>query len=172
MTARASARTARSTAIVHRSIGILMGEQKTIPESLLTPDQVRKISADTEAKELQAGLALARKVEEEHKKLREAFMSREVHPEAVARVMAVVRRAAEQGKSEVQLFQFPSEYCSDRGRAINNAEPDWPKSLEGFAKRAYEAYDQFLRPHGYKLQARVLDYPKGMPGNVGFFLTW
>lgn len=149
-----------------------MAEQETVSAGLLTPDQVRRISAEVEAKEIQAGLALARKAEEEHKKLHEAFMSRDVHPEALARVMAVVRRAAEQGRSEVLLFQFPSEYCSDRGRAINNAEPDWPRSLEGFAKRAYQAYEQLLKPHGYRLQARVLDYPKGMPGSVGFFLLW
>lgn len=149
-----------------------MAEQRTVPAGLLTPDQVRKISADSEAKEIQAALALARKGEEEQKKLHEAFMSRDVHPEAIARVMAVVRHAAQQGKSEVLLFQFSSDYCLDRGRAINNSEPDWPKSLDGFAKRAYEAFEQFLKPHGYRLQARVLDYPKGMPGDVGFFLLW
>lgn len=149
-----------------------MIEQKTMSEGLLTPEQIRKISADVEAKEVQAGLALARKAEEEQKKLHEAFMSREIHPEMMGRVMAVVRRAAEQGRSEVLLFQFPSEYCTDRGRAINNAEPDWPKSLDGFAKRAYDAYDRQFRPHGYRLQARILDYPKGMPGSVGLFLSW
>jgi len=149
-----------------------MIEQKAMPAGLLTPEQIRKISADAEAKELREGLALARKAEDEQKKLHEAFMAREIHPDAVARVMAVIRRAAEQGKSEVLLFQFPSEYCSDRGRAINNAEPDWPKSLEGFARRAYQAYEENLRPHGYRLQARILDFPKGMPGSVGFFLSW
>jgi hypothetical protein len=149
-----------------------MSNQKTLQPGLLTPEQIRKISADVESKELQAGLALARKVEEEQKKLHDAFMGREVHAEAVARVMAVVRRAAEQGKSEVELIQFPSEYCADRGRAINNAEPDWPDSLEGFARRAYEAYETTLKPHGYKLQARILDYPKGKPGTVALFLMW
>ena len=149
-----------------------MSDQKTLQPDLLTPEQVRRIAADIETKELQAGLAQARKAEEEQKKLHEAFMAREVHPEAIARVMAVVRRAAEQGKSEAQLVQFPSEYCSDRGRAINNAEPDWPKSLEGFARRAYDAYEKMLKPHGYKLQARILDYPKGKPGTVALFLMW
>jgi hypothetical protein len=149
-----------------------MADQNTLTESVLTPQQIRKIAADAEAKSLREGLALARKAEEEQKKLHDAFMSREIHPEVMARVNTVVRRAAEQGKTEVLLFQFPSEYCSDRGRAINNAEPDWPKSLDGFAKRAYEAYEEKLRPHGYRLQARILDYPKGMPGDVGFFLAW
>jgi hypothetical protein len=149
-----------------------MADQKTMPAGLLTPEDIRKIATDAESKELQAGLAAARKAEDEHKKLHEAFMSREIHPEMLPRVMAVVRRAAEQGKTEVLLFQFPAEYCADRGRAINNGETDWPTSLDGFAKRAYQAYEQTFRPHGYRLQARVLDYPKGMPGNIGFFLSW
>ena len=149
-----------------------MIETKSAPAGLLTPEDIRKISADAETKELQAALSAARKAEDEQKKLHEAFMSREIHPDMLPRVMAVIRRAAEQGKSEVLLFQFPSEFCSDRGRAINNGEKDWPKSLDGFAKRAYEAYEQTFRPAGYRLQARVLDYPKGMPGNVGFFLAW
>lgn len=149
-----------------------MTEQTHTSDVVLTPEQVRKISADAETKELHAGLALARKAEEDQKKMHDAFMSREVHPEALARVMAVVRRAAEQGKSEIMLIQFPSQYCSDRGRAINNAEPDWPKSLDGFARRAYEAYERSLKPHGYKLRARILDYPGGKPGDVGLFLGW
>jgi hypothetical protein len=123
-------------------------------------------------KQVHEALAIAHKAEDEEKQLRNAFMSREVRPDALDRVMAVVRRAAEQGKREILLFQFSSDYCSDRGRAINNAEPDWPSTLEGFAKRAYDAYEQMLRPHGYKLRAEIVDYPKGVPGDVGLFLSW
>ena len=50
--------------------------------------------------------------------------------------------------------------------------PDWPNSLEGFAKKAYEFYVAELKPLGFKLTAQVLDYPEGMPGNIGLFLSW
>ncbi|KAA1057640.1 hypothetical protein [Azospirillum argentinense] len=69
-------------------------------------------------------------------------------------------------------MRFPSSYCSDGGRAINNFEPDWPDSLTGFAREVYDNYDRYLRPAGYKLRAQILSYPGGMPGDVGVFLHW
>jgi len=58
-------------------------------------------------------------------------------------VMGLVSHAAERGQSEVQVYRFPSALCSDGGRRINNAEPDWPGSLEGRSKLGYE----FWRDH-------------------------
>jgi len=149
-----------------------MSTSHTIPPGLLTPDKLREMAAEVEMKQVKEALAIAQKAEDEQKQLHDAFMSREVRPDALERVMAVVKRAAEQGKSQILLFQFPSDYCLDRGRAISNAEPDWPQSLDGFAKRAYDAYEQLLKPHGYKLRAEIVDYPKGIPGDVGLFLSW
>jgi len=40
-------------------------------------------------------------------------------------VMPLVSHAAERGQSEVQVYRFPNAMCSDRGRRINNSEPDW-----------------------------------------------
>ncbi len=87
-------------------------------------------------------------------------------------VMGLVNRAAERGESEVQVYRFPNAVCSDGGRRINNAEPDWPDSLEGRPKLAYEFWHDHLRPLGFGLKAEVLEYPGGMPGDIGFFLTW
>jgi hypothetical protein len=44
--------------------------------------------------------------------------------------------------------------------------------LTGFAQRAYEFWQKELEPKGYKLHAQVLDFPGGMPGDVGMFLRW
>jgi hypothetical protein len=68
--------------------------------------------------------------------------------------------------------RFPSTYCTDGGRAINNYEADWPNTLTGFAKRAFEFWQKELEPKGYKLRAQILDFPGGMPGDVGMFLRW
>ena len=87
-------------------------------------------------------------------------------------VMQLVNRAAERGQSEVQVYRFPNNLCSDRGRRINNAEPEWDKTLEGRPKLAYEFWQDNLKSLGFGLKAEVLDYPRGMPGDVGFFLTW
>jgi DNA-binding TFAR19-related protein (PDSD5 family) len=116
-------------------------------------------------------LAKKRK-EEQQAELREAFMSRELHPEAIDRINNVVRIAAERGQHQVEVITFPCTFCSDGGRRINIADPEWPSTLSGFAKRAYEFYVEELRPHGYKLHAEIISFPGGMPGEVGLYLKW
>jgi|SRR5215469_40695 len=87
-------------------------------------------------------------------------------------VMQLVNRAAERGLREVQVYRFPNTLCSDRGRRINNSEPEWETTLEGRPKAAYEFWRDQLRPLGFGLKAEIVEYPSGMPGDVGFFLTW
>jgi hypothetical protein len=70
------------------------------------------------------------------------------------------------------VVTFPATYCNDHGRRINNLEPDWPDSLEGFSKKAYQYFQSELKPLGYRLTAQVLDYPGGVPGNIGLYLSW
>ncbi|MBV9376082.1 MAG: hypothetical protein JO320_13675 [Alphaproteobacteria bacterium] len=94
-------------------------------------------------------------------------------PEQVMQsVMQLVNRAAERGLSEVQVYRFPNTMCTDRGRRINNSEPDWENTLEGRPKAGYEFWHDHLRPLGFHLRAEVLEYPGGMPGDIGFILTW
>src|SRR5262249_28935538 len=79
----------------------------------MRPDDIRKISNEAEVKKAQEYLARAKKQEEEQKIMRELFMREdEVPPEAVERVNHAVRRAAQQGLYEVQVFSFPASYCS------------------------------------------------------------
>ena len=141
-------------------------------EGMITPDQLRQITDEKEKEKLQEALEKKRKVDDEHHQLRDAFMAREIHPEVFERVSKVVRGAAERGEREVQVLRFSSEYCTDGGRAINNFEPDWPNTLTGFAKCAYEFWQKELEPQGYKVRVQIMDFPGGMPGDVGMFLRW
>ena len=70
------------------------------------------------------------------------------------------------------MIKFPATWTNDRGRRINNAEPDWPASLEGFAKRAFDYYAKELQPLGYRVRAEVLSYNEGVPGDIGLHLGW
>src|SRR6185312_11397547 len=124
---------------------------------LMRPDDLKKISNDAEMAKAQEYLKRAKREEEEQKSLREAFLDRDLHPEVRDRVNAAIRRAAEQGNHQLQVITFPASYCNDGGRRINNAEPDWPDSLEGFAKTAHQYFEKELKPLGFKVQARVLD---------------
>jgi hypothetical protein len=138
----------------------------------LSPQDLKKIASDAEDELIREHGKRKQKEENEQKELRDAFMSREIHPQAMDRINNAVRSAALRCTNEIQVLTFPASFCNDRGRRINNNEPDWPDSLEGFAKRAYEFYLKELRPLGFKVRVQVLDFPGGMPGTIAFSLIW
>lgn len=92
--------------------------------------------------------------------------------EAMQRVAIIVQRAVSNGQTEVQVYRFPNQLCTDHGRAINQQEPGWEKTLTGLPKEMYEFWDRRLRPLGYKLKCQIVDWPGGMPGDVGISLKW
>ncbi len=61
------------------------------------------------------------------------------------------------------VFSFPSSFCTDGGRAINNFDDSWPETLTGFAKVAHETYEAHLKAQGFKIRAEVLNFPGGIP---------
>jgi hypothetical protein len=143
-----------------------------VAEGMITPDELRRIAEEKEMAQLREALEKKRKADEERHHLHDAFMAEELVPDVFERASRLVKGAAEGGEREVLAIRFPSEYCTDGGRAINSFEPDWPESLTGFAKRAYEFWQKELEPKGYKLRAQIMDFPGGVPGDVGIFLRW
>ena len=139
---------------------------------LLTPKQLRQITEETAISDASKAAMEAKKAEEQKKAERKAFMERELRPDAMDYLMRAARHLAERRQHEFLVLRFPAELLSDSGRRVNNGEQDWPDSLQGFAKRAYDYYQQYLQPAGYLLRAQVLDYPHGNLGDVGIFLCW
>lgn len=112
---------------------------------------------------------------------REALIKRmseplDLTPEALRDILqplkAKLKAAAERGQTELMVMRFPNAICSDHGRAINNADPSWPDTLTGRPRQAYELWRDQLRDAGFKLNAMIIEWPGGMPGDVGFFLRW
>ncbi|EIM29413.1 hypothetical protein [Microvirga lotononidis] len=97
-------------------------------------------------------------------------------PEALRDILqplkAKLRAAAERGQTELMVMRFPNALCTDHGRAINNADPAWPETLIGRPRQAYELWRDQLRPAGFRLSALIIEWPGGLPGDVGFFLKW
>ena len=141
-------------------------------QGLLRPADLKRIQSEKDMELAKKALEKMSRDEEERKSLHQAFESRELHPEVEKRVNAVIRRAAEDGLQEVLVMKFPASWLEDGGRAINNEDPNWPKSLTGWAKRGYDYYMERLRPLDYKLSAKILDFPGGMLGDVGIYLHW
>ena len=87
-------------------------------------------------------------------------------------VLHQARIAAEHGEKEILVLQFPHELCSDGGRAINVAEPNWPSTLRGEAAEAYLRFERDLKQRGFHLMAKVISFPDGYIGDIGLFLHW
>jgi hypothetical protein len=114
-------------------------------------------------------------------KAREELLKRlseplDLTPERVREILkplqAKLRTAAKDGKTELMVMRFPNVLCTDKGRAINNADPDWPETLTGRPRQAYELWRDQLRDAGFRLSAMIIEWPGGLPGDVGFFLKW
>lgn len=88
------------------------------------------------------------------------------------RLVNSVRKAAEGGETEVMVMRFPVDLCTDKGRAINNGDADWPETLTGRPRQAFELWRDHLREGGYRLKAMIIEWPAGLPGDIGFFLSW
>jgi hypothetical protein len=102
----------------------------------------------------------------------EDFLKSQVTEDEIAMVRRLVMNAVKDGKLEAMVYSFPSDLCTDSGRAINSNDAEWPQTLQGKAKEFYDRYQQFGKPQGFKLKAMIINFPGGMPGDVGFFLNW
>ena len=105
-------------------------------------------------------------------KFTEDFLRNQVTEDEIAMVRRLVMNAVKDGKLEALVYSFPSNLCTDSGRAINSGDPQWTETLQGKAREFYNRYVEFGRPQGYKLKAMIINFPGGMPGDVGFFLNW
>jgi hypothetical protein len=94
------------------------------------------------------------------------------HEEAINRVAVIIQRAVSNGLTEVQVYRFPNSLCTDHGRAINQQERGWETTLTGVPKEIYEFWKSELQPRGYVLYAQIVEFPDGVPGDVGMTLKW
>jgi hypothetical protein len=92
--------------------------------------------------------------------------------EKIKRASTVIQRAVKNGLQEVQVYRFPNIICTDRGRAINQMEPGWENTLTGIPKEIHQLWKDYLQPRGYKISYQVIDFPGGVPGDIGITLSW
>lgn len=68
---------------------------------------------------------------------------------SIASICGSVGRPSK-GSRRSRSMAFPSQYCTDHGRAINNFEEGWGDTLTGMARRVYDAYETHLKARGYQ----------------------
>src|ERR1700745_250642 len=145
-----------------------------IDELLPTAQEIQKQAAMQEAgkaEEHAQGLAAA---EAEKRALSENLSkpSGLSEDEKVKLASTVIQRAVRNGLTEVQVYRFPNILCTDRGRAINQMEPGWEKTLTGIPKEIFQLCTDYLTPRGYRIRYQIIDFPGGVPGDVGITISW
>jgi hypothetical protein len=149
---------------------------------------VSSLFAEREArqrKEQEAEEHLKRKHQEELAEFKSHLDTFQLSDDKIHAVLDRVRRAFDRGETELMLTSFPSSFCTDGGRAVNNAdlppinkpsqkenEPEWLATLPAGARIVYEYWKTHLQPGGFRFSARIINYPGGIPGDVGLFLSW
>jgi hypothetical protein len=147
----------------------------TATDLLPTAKQAAEKLARAEAEKASEALRQKDKADAEKKALLDRLWkpSGISEEEALKQVAAIVQRAVNAGRSEVEVLRFPNALCTDRGRAINNdLEPGWEDTLTGLPKEMYQFFDRHLRPLGYKARVQIVDFSGGVPGDIGFTLKW
>jgi len=92
--------------------------------------------------------------------------------ERLKRAAAIINRAVNNGLTEVMVGRFPNQLFTDKGRAINQQEPGWENTLTGLPKELFEFWKKYLQPRGYRISYQIVDWPGGMPGDIGITLNW
>ena len=138
------------------------------------------------AKEIQKQAALkeAQRADEHAKRLaaaeaeKHALIDRLSKPsgytedEKVELASNVIQRAVRSGLSEVQVYRFPNSLCTDHGRAINQMEKGWEKTLTGIPKEIFQLWSDYLQPRGYRIRYQIVDFPGGVPGDISITISW
>ena len=133
---------------------------------------LRRLVAEFERQEVQRRNDVRRAEAERNRRRVQQFTSDHISVNGWHVLLQQARIAAEHGETEFMLLRFPNQLCSDRGRAINVFDPTWPTTLRGEAAEIFLRWRHDLKPLGFSLTARVLEFPGGMPGDIGLFLGW
>ncbi len=134
----------------------------------------RKKSAEMEAEKAAEYMRKRDAAEAEKREL----MDRLTKPSGVSdeermrRAAVIIKRAASNGLTEVEVGRFPNNLCTDKGRALNQLEPGWEETLTGLPRELYQFWKKHMEPRGYRLKFQVADWPNGMPGDISVTLMW
>jgi len=137
-------------------------------------EDCRKRMAEAEAEKASEYLRQQAKAEAEKKALLDQLTKPSGVPdeERMKRAAAIIKRAVNNGLEEVLVGTFPNALCTDRGRAINQQESGWENTLTGLPKEIFEFWRKYLKPRGYKLRFEIVNWPGGLPGDIGITLSW
>jgi len=145
-----------------------------LDELIPSATQIRKEAALKEAEKADEYVRLAAAAEAEKRALIERLSqpSGKTEEEKIKLAATIIQRAVRNGLTEVLVYRFPNSLCTDKGRAINQMEKGWETTLTGIPKEIFQLWTDYLKPRGYRIAYQVIDFPGGMPGDIGVTISW
>jgi hypothetical protein len=147
---------------------------ESIDDLLPTATEIQKRAAIHEAQKADEYVRRLATAEAEKRALIERLSkpSGLTEDEKVKLASTVIQRAVRNGLTEVQVYRFPNTLCIDNGRAINQQEAGWEKTLTGIPQEIFKLWSDYLKPRGYRIRYQIVDFPGGMPGDIGIVIAW
>jgi hypothetical protein len=147
---------------------------QNIDDLLPTAKEIQKQAAIKEAEKADEHLRRTAAAEAEKRALIEKLSkpSGLSEDEKVKLASTVIQRAVRNGLTEVQVYRFPNSLCTDRGRAINQQERGWEKTLTGIPQEIFQLWSDYLKPRGYRIKYQIVDFPGGVPGDISIIIAW
>ena len=133
---------------------------------------------------------LQRRKEEELAEFKKRLDNFKLTDEVIQSGLDRIRRAFERGETELMITSFPSDFCTDGGRAVMNAgvppinkpskeeverqaeSPEWLATLPAGVRLVFDYWKENLKAGGVKFSTRIVNYPGGKPGDMGLFFSW
>jgi len=146
----------------------------SIDDLIPSATTIRMEAALKEAEKADQYARLAAAAEAEKRALidRLSRPSGKTEEEKIKLASTVIQRAVRNGMTEVQVYRFPNTMCTDKGRAINQQEPGWEKTLTGIPKEIFQLWTDYLKPRGYRISCQIIDFPGGVPGDIAITIAW
>ncbi len=142
------------------------------PTSGISADGFRDLVTASEQAKFDQAAEAKRVTAIERERQVKAVLEQRVTDESWQELLDHAELAARNGEKQLLLLRFPSDVCSDGGRAIANVEEGWERTLPGEAGEIYRRWDHDLRPKGFGLDAPTLSFAHGTIGDFGLMLTW
>jgi len=155
----------------HRKVSAASAHPVTTDDEL-SAQTLRELAAHHREEEAARRAEAHGQIAESHLKQARQLLAAKLSDDSWQHMLRNARAAAQKGEEEQLLLRFPCELCTDHGRAVNAPDPNWPATLRGIAAELFMRWKNELQPHGFGLLARVIDFPDGVPGDIGLYLEW
>jgi hypothetical protein len=146
----------------------------SLDDIIPSAQQIRKEAALKEAEKATEYARVLAAADAEKRALIErlSLPSGKSEAEKIQLAATIIQRAVRNGLTEVQVYRFPNSLCTDKGRAINQQEKGWENTLTGIPKEIFQLWTDHLKPRGYRIGYQIIDYPGGVPGDIGITIAW